>query len=239
MTLFPPVPSSSKPIRWLARALAISAALVILEVLGQVRGLPDVVAGVALTAYLLAAAAGARAAGAFGRGDHLRRAWMLVGIGYLGLFLGRLLFPGDLLGLANRQTLAWSRALATLASNACWAMGTALFAATWLRTGLPQPGTRRERWLVAGVLTACVLALAGPDLVASMAAAVHGDVYAGAVAIGDATDMLVFLLMVPVLLTARALRSAVRWRGRSDCSVPPTRRGFCSMACPPTARFSE
>jgi hypothetical protein len=205
VTLSPRAQRPLSPPRWLLLALALAALLVLVEVWAQFRHLPDLAAASALTAYLLAALAGAGAAGAFGPGDHLRRAWALVGAGYLGLGLGRLLFPADLLGLPDGAALSWTRSLVTLASNACWVGGTAHFAVTWLRTGLPLPGTRRGRWLVAAVLTAAILGLVGPDLVSSIAAALRGDVYAGSVAIGDATDVLSFLLMVPVVLTARAL----------------------------------
>ncbi len=193
------------PAGWLVLALLLAAVLSLVEAVAIRRGLAGLGALVALVAYVTAAASAAAAAAAFGPGDHLRRAWALGGALYLVLAIGRLCFPHDLLGLPDAPVLPWVRAALTLTANAFGVASVALFAVTWLRTGLPLPGTPRERWLVAAVLSAATLLLVGPDLVASTAAAVRGDVYAGAVAIGDAADVLMFLLLVPIFLTARAL----------------------------------
>jgi hypothetical protein len=203
MTASPRV--AGKPARWLVLALLLAAVLSLVEAVAIRRGLNGLVALVALAAYAVAAAGATAAASAFGPGDHLRRAWVLVGALYLGLGIGRLCFPQDLLGLPDVPALLWVRAGLTLIANACGVAGIALFAVTWLRTGLPLPGSRGERRLVAAVLFAATMLLVGPDLVASTAAAVRGDIYAGAVAIGDLADVLMFLLLVPVFLTARAL----------------------------------
>jgi hypothetical protein len=205
MTTSPRAAGRWSPARWLGLALALAAALSLVEALAIRRGLPSLVALAALAAYAAATTAAFGAAAAFGPQDHLRRAWGLVGGLYLGLGLGRLLFPGDLLGLPDIAALAWLRAAITLAANACGVAGIALFAVTWLRTGLPLPGSRGERRLVAAVLFAATMLLVGPDLVASTAAALRGDVYAGAVALGDAADVVMFLLLVPVFITARGL----------------------------------
>jgi hypothetical protein len=200
-----PPHAQGRPARWLVRALLVAAVLSLAEAIAIRGGLTSLMALVALVAYAVAAAGAAGAAAAFGRGDHLRRAWVLVGALYLGLGIGRLCFPNDLLGLPDLPALPWMRAALTLAANACGVVGIGLFAVTWLRTGLPLPGTRRERLLVAAVLLAATMLVVGPDLVASTAAATRGDVYAGAVAIGDVADVLMFLLLVPIFLTARAL----------------------------------
>lgn len=205
MTASPRARRPWSPTRWLGLALAVAAALSLLEVRAILTGRSGLAALAALAAYGVAAAAAAGAAAAFGPRDHLRQAWVLVGCLYLGLGIGRLCFANDLLGLPDLAALAWIRAAITLAANACGVAGIALFAGTWLRTGLPLPGTRRERWLVAAALFAATMLLVGPDLVSSAAAALRGDVYAGAVALGDVADVLMFLLLVPIFITARGL----------------------------------
>ncbi|HET6438991.1 MAG TPA: hypothetical protein VFG59_13065 [Anaeromyxobacter sp.] len=209
------------PAALLSAALAVTLVLSILEWTATGFGRTKVTSSVAVLVYLLAALGAWAGAAGFEPGDHLRRAWGLLSLANVALAAGRLLFPEQLLGLPDTSMVAWLRALATLLSNVLGVWGTALFALTWWRTGLPLPGSRRGKIAVGVLLTVLALAVPAPHLVESIRGALGGDPYAGAMAVGDASDAAVFLLIAPVFLTARAL-----WGGSLSWPF-----GFLAASC--------
>ena len=169
-------------------------------------------AATALAVYLAAAAGAWAAARAYRRGDHLRRAWTLFGLDNLALACGRLFLSHDLLGLPAGPLASWLLAAATVLSNALGVWGMVLFASTWRRTGLPLPSSGRRLATVVVPLALASLLAVGPDLLEMGARAARGDVVALSYALGDACDVAIFLLVVPVFLTARALAGgALAW----------------------------
>jgi len=192
------------PAACLWMALAVAAALLIVERTASALALPGLAVSMAVAAYLAGAAGAWAGATAFAAGDHLRRAWILIGCASLALALGRLLWPGELLGLPDTAPTLWLRSGVTVVSNVLNVWGMGLIALTWLRTGLPPPGSRRERIAVGVLLAAVALAVPGPSLVADFRAALRGDPYSGALVLGGACDVAVFLFIAPVFLTARA-----------------------------------
>jgi len=204
----PPRPSSLgvlSPSRALAAAVAASVLLAAVDLATGV-GAVAVHAATAVAAYLAAGAGALSAASAYRRGDHLRRAWALIGLDNLALAGGRLLLSHDLFGLPAGPLANGLLAAATVLSNAFGLWGMVLFASTWLWTGLPLPSTGRRVATVIVPLAAISLLAVGPDLLEMGTRAAHGDVVALSYALGDACDVAVFLLVVPVFLTARALK---------------------------------
>jgi hypothetical protein len=193
---------STKPHAWtpgrvLLAALAAALLLALLE------AVPGARVAVALTAYLLSAAAAWWAARIFSSDDYLRRAWALFALNPLVLGVGRLLKP-DVGILPPGPLVDGLLVAATLLANAFAVVGMVLFALMWSRTGLPLPLTRRQKVVVALLLGAATLVTVGPDLVSMVARAAQGDVVALSLAVADVCDVAVFLLVVPVFLTARA-----------------------------------
>jgi len=202
--LEPPRSGAGAPAALLRAALAATLVLSVMEWTLTGLGQTGLTACVGLAAYLLAAVGASAGAQAFQAGDHLRLAWRLLSLASVALAVGRLLYPGELIGLPDTTTIAWLRAAATLLSNVLGVWGTALFALTWWRTGLPLPRSRHEVIAVGVLLTALAVAVPSPHLVASLRGTLGGDPYAGAMIVGDAADVIVFLLIAPVFLTARA-----------------------------------
>ncbi|HVO19034.1 MAG TPA: hypothetical protein VMU15_07250 [Anaeromyxobacter sp.] len=207
MTASPPRPSAPPawtPSRALGAALVASVLLAAIEWAAGADATAVRVA-TSLAVYLVAAAGAWAAAWAYRRGDHLRRAWALFGLDYLALACGRLFLSHDLLGLPAGPLAGWLLAAATVLSNAFGVWGMVLFASTWRRTGLPLPSSGRRLATVVVPLAVASLLAVGPDLLEMGARAARGDVVALSYALGDACDVAVFLLVVPVFLTARAL----------------------------------
>jgi hypothetical protein len=159
---------------------------------------------IAVAVYLLASAGSWSAAREFAGGDHLRRPWALFCLANLVLAFGRVLMAHDLAGLPAGASLDRVIAAATLLANAFGVTGMVLIAMTWRQTGLPLPGSPGKHVAVAALLSAATLLAVGPDLVRMAAQAMQGDSLSLSLAIADICDAAVFLLSVPVFLTARA-----------------------------------
>jgi hypothetical protein len=186
----------------LGAALAAALVLALADVLAFVRGAEAVRLGLEFLAYLAAAAVAWGAARAFERGDHLRPAWQLLSVNLL--LVGSLaLFPGELLeGPAADERVRWAASLVTVAANACGLWGLARFAFTWRRAGLVLPGSAWHRSGAGVVLLAVALLALGPDLAAMAREAAAGDVWSAAALFADLCDLTLFLLLLPVFLTA-------------------------------------
>lgn len=157
---------------------------------------------VAIVEGVSSAAACLLAGRTFERGEHLRRAWLLLGASQLAL-AG--FYFGDVLGVPEVRLPSWYLPALTLACSATQLVGMWLFAIAWLRTGLPMPGSRRTRLVAWAVILAGGALVMSSDLAQYVGKALRGDVYAGVLAASDLSDLAVLLVAVPLIQTARAL----------------------------------
>lgn len=192
--------ASPRPVLWLALALA--AALALLDGLAEAHGSRPLRGWAAIAELLLAGTACLAAGWTFGRGDHLRRAWVLLAVSHLALAC---LYLGDVLLVPDASIPSWYLPAFTVLANVARLAGTGLFAVAWLRTGLPAPGTRLGRLLTGGLLLAGSALVVGPDLAHYAGKALRGDAYSGILALADLSDVAVLLMLVPLVQTARAL----------------------------------
>jgi hypothetical protein len=195
--------AAQAPVRTLTTLAALAALLVGVEWIGVAVGSTVLVTCGVVSAYLTAGACGWAAARDFTRGDHLRLAWILNAVMYTTLAVGRTIQAAGLGLPAQALTVVLSALM--LAANGGEVGCAVVFAMTWRRTGLPLPGSRRTQLAVGALLVVVSLAVVGPDLVHCLGAAAGGDLFAATMAIGDASDVTAFLLILPVFLTARAL----------------------------------
>jgi hypothetical protein len=114
------------------------------------------------------------AARSFGRGEHLRRAWLLNGSCYAFLLLRDLLF-GVWLVRNSGEPSQYLESVIVLIANAGAVTGVWMLSRTWQVAGIALPWSplRREvvRWIgiVVGVL------IAGPSLYFSIKGALNGE----------------------------------------------------------------
>jgi hypothetical protein len=151
-------------------------------------------------AFLALASIGAiMAAVQLKRGDYLRPAWGLIGLGFLCIAISRLLSgpnpPYELrLGL-------------TVGSNAAQIAGTWLLARTWQVAGLELPRAR------VGVYVAAIffaLIVAGVPLVANVREVMAtGRITAWHGIVSSTGDGITFVLLAPITLTAITLRGGL------------------------------
>jgi hypothetical protein len=154
------------------------------------------------SARTLAFAGAIVAALAFRPGERMRRAWLLTGASYF-LLLERDAVLYRLVSPAVQQAIEpFVVVLANLAGVAgCW-----LFARAWKRAGLELPGSPGLRGLARGTAIVVAMGITVPSLVqhATDLAAGHGHALVGVAS--NLGDIVVLSLIVPVLLTALALR---------------------------------
>lgn len=151
------------------------------------------------------------AARSFVRGDHLWRAWLLNASCY-GFLLFRDLLFGVWLVRDSGEPSAYLEAAIVLIANAGAIAGVWILSRTWQVAGIALPGshTRREvvRWIGVAVAAAC----AGPQIYFDSAGALQGNVRAIVFVVSGIGDIFALALIVPVLLTAIALRGGLlRW----------------------------
>jgi hypothetical protein len=195
-----PPRASPRPVLWLA--LILGAAFTIADGVAVVRASLPARGAVSIVELLLVVLSCLGAAAAFGRGDHQRRAWVLLALSDLALAC---VYVGDVLDVPEASFPGWYLPSFTVLSNLAGLAGIGSFAATWLRTGLPPPGTRLGRWLTTAVLLAASTLVVGPGLVQNAGQALRGDAYAGSLVLADLSDVVVLLMVATLFRTARAL----------------------------------
>jgi hypothetical protein len=153
---------------------------------------------------LLAAGASFMAARGFSRGDHLRVAWYLNAASYAFVMLGATVrIP------VQTRELILGRGLLALAANVLAIASMWLFARTLRVAGLEFPGTRTQKGLiVAGAVVLAVLA-AGHALLLGVRGTISGDMEGLVGAFSSFGDIVTFVLIAPVLMTAMALRGGL------------------------------
>jgi hypothetical protein len=161
--------------------------------------------GWSVATYLFAAMGTLVAALTFGRGEPVRPAWGLLAVSYLVLAGSLVLLGPRSSGLHEAARRGpWFDAAANIASSAMAVTGFLLLARAWRASGL-DTSSRAAR--VAARLAALLVAaaLAGPDLVERLPAALGGDPTALGDVVTDLLDGALFVVAVPVLRAALGL----------------------------------
>jgi hypothetical protein len=161
--------------------------------------------GWAVGLYLFAAGGTLVAALTFDRGEPLRSGWLLLAASYLILVPGRIRVGPSASGLvAMAERTPWVSSLSSVASGALAVAGFLLLSRAWRASGLDTTSrSGRVGARLVGVLVAT--ALAGPDIVERLPAALGGDVLAAGDVLSDLLDGSLFVVAIPVLRAALAL----------------------------------
>jgi hypothetical protein len=165
--------------------------------------------GWAVAMYLFAAGGTLVAALTFDPGEPQRPGWLLLSASYLVLVPGVLRLGPNPSGLAGAvQNAPWLAFLTSVSSGVLAVAGFVLLSRSWSASGLDSTSaSARVAARVAALLVAA--ALAGPDLVDRLPAALHGDVMASGDVVTDLLDGALFLVAIPVLHAALALGGGV------------------------------
>jgi len=148
------------------------------------------------------------AARSFGRGEHLRRAWMLNASCYGFLLLRDFLYTVFLVR-ANGGPSQYLEAVIVLVANAGAVTGIWMLSRTWKVAGIALPWSPLHREIVRWMGIVVGLAIAGPSLWVSLDGALRGEVRSIVRVISSAGDIFSLALIVPVLLTTLALRGGL------------------------------
>ena len=147
------------------------------------------------------------AASAFDRGDYLRRAWLVYGFCYVLLLLRDLLF--GVFFDHYTGTLQYLEPVLVILANACGVVGIWMLSRTSEVAGIALPGSS-QRQLLARVFGVVVgLAIAGPAIYLDLGHALQGQVRSIVFVISGIGDVISLALIVPVMLTALALRGGL------------------------------
>lgn len=165
-----------------------------------------------VTVYLWASGGAVLAATTFEPGEPQRPGWLLLSASYLVLVPGRLLAGATGRGLADLQPRFVDLATAfSTTSGLLGVLGFVVLARAWRDAGLDVT-SRGSRVLARVAALAAGLALAGPDALDQAPAALGGDLSALGDVLTDLLDITLFVVAVPVLRAALALRSGlVAW----------------------------
>jgi hypothetical protein len=144
------------------------------------------------------------AASAFERGDHLRRAWLLLGTGatLIGTCNVLLMLPP----FEARDALV--SALAIL-SNFIFLAGIWTLARSWRMAAIELPGGRLGSALVSVTIGVMALAGAGPHVLGAAKEVAAGNSASLVPMVSAVVDVVSFCLIAPLLLTAVALRGGL------------------------------
>ncbi len=152
----------------------------------------------------LAAAACIAVARSFERGDHLRAAWALNGASYGFVLLGALVRIPE-----QTQAILIARGVLVIGANLLAIAAMSLFAKTYRVAGLELPGSpARKGLIVAGAVVLALLA-AGHAVYLGVKGGLAGDVESWVGALSSAGDIVTFVLIAPVFMTALALRGGL------------------------------
>jgi hypothetical protein len=162
--------------------------------------------GWALAMYLFATGGTLVAALSFERGEPMRPGWLLLSASYLVLVPSMLRNGPKADGLYQlvATTPPWAASLASIASGVLAVTAFVILARAWRASGLD--GTSRAGRLGARLAALAVAAaLAGPELVEKLPAALGGDVAAAGDAFTSLLDVALFVVAIPVLHAALVL----------------------------------
>lgn len=151
------------------------------------------------------------AAFGFRRGDYLRRAWLYLGVSYLLLLAIDVFTPPPPHSGISNMSLAGMRArgATVLLSNLAAVIGIFMLARTWKAAGLEPSGTVLSRRAISIGISAAVIVIVGQSIYDDALQLLAGHLLGFASVTSDVGDLICLLLIVPVLLTALALRGGV------------------------------
>jgi hypothetical protein len=199
--------------RFRALALAALAAGLLPVAFAASAGEPRLLAGAffgwAIALYLCAAGGTAVAALSFERGEAMRPGWFLLSASWLVL-APALLWMGpkpDFL-FEGAQRAQWAGAVASMLCGALGVAGLLVLARAWRSSGLDHSTPRRRAAILVPAL-AVAAALAGPDLVQQLPAALGGDLLAVGDVVTDLLDGALLVAAAPVLGAALELGGGV------------------------------
>jgi hypothetical protein len=194
------------------------------------------------------------AAHRFGRGDYLRRAWILIGLCFLLILIGDLTLTTGV--FSDRSWTQLANGILTVVANASTIVGTWMLAHAFRAAGIELPGSRASRVAVHLLALALALGAAGPPAAIELRALLQGQISHLTSLASCIGDIIAFSLIAPMLLTALALRGGllswpfalltaglVSWlcfdatftlaplAGRSDAEVKLMLEFFRALAC--------
>lgn len=201
--------------RWMLAALPFVAAAVVGALMQAVQGGPDETVTYRAVTFVgtgLAAWGALVAAFTFGKGDYLRRAWLLTAGCYVMLFLKRVVFVLASGAPGGSHLLDWVGGGMTLVANASGVAGMVLVARAYQVAGLDLTVKRSTRVLAVALSAVLAFAVVGKDVWEALLACVGGDPTSLQGLASSLGDVVSLTLIAPVLLTAFALRGgALAW----------------------------
>jgi hypothetical protein len=199
----------TRKLRWLVAVPVATVGLYFFALLVGGDGARDaVIRGGIVVSKAMALGGALLAALTFERGEHMRRAWLLVAVcSALLLMRDALLIPA-LAGL-DPIVIPWIRSALAVVANACAVVGFWYLANAWSIAGVELPGSRLSRRGL--VIAAIVIAVAvvGPTTWLGVQEVLAGNARAVARVASGIADSIQLALLAPVLLTAAALRGGL------------------------------
>ena len=199
----------TRKLHWLVAVPLVTMALYALALLvvGEAARAEVMRAGIEVSkAMALGGALGA--ALTFQRGDHMRRAWLLVAVcSALLLTRDALLIPT--LAELDPVLVPWIRSALALVANVCAVIGFWLLANAWSIAGVELPGSRLSRRSLVIAAVVIALVVVGPTTWLRLQEVLAGNPRAVARVASGVADSIQLALLAPVLLTAAALRGGL------------------------------
>jgi hypothetical protein len=155
----------------------------------------------ALTAALVAA-------NAFDRGDYMQRAWLIYGLAPAFIMIRDLLFTFWLTRESGTPS-EYVEALLVFLANAGQIVGVWMLSRAWQIAGIELPGSSHRRALFIGIGTLIGIAVTGPSMALNLGDALRGEMFGLVALISGIGDIVSFALIVPVVLTAIAMRGGL------------------------------
>jgi hypothetical protein len=161
--------------------------------------------GWTLAMYLFAAGGTLVAALTFEPGEPMRPGWLLLSVSYLVLAPALIRMGPKASGLYEAtQRAPWLASITSIVSGALAVAGFLVLSRAWRASGLDTT-SRAARVTARLVALAVAAAMAGPDLVERLPAALKGDVLAAGDVVTDLLDGGLFVVAIPVLRAALVL----------------------------------
>jgi hypothetical protein len=197
---------SFKHLAFLPVLAGLAPALIMLALDGQTQ---DVALNIEVeTVKVFALVGSLTAASAFDRGDYLRRAWLVYGFCYVFLLLRDFLFRVWLERHSGGLSVYLEPVLVILA-NSCGVIGVWMLSRTSEVAGIALPGSSERRLLARALGVIVGLAIAGPAIYVEIGHALRGQILSIVLVISGIADVISLALIVPVILTALALRGGL------------------------------
>lgn len=195
--------------RWLALFPLLYAAVFVATVWWlMAAGVPEtLMQGQRLVVRVLAITGCFAAFAAFAPGDHLRRAWLWLGVATV------LVLVRDVIHLfaARGEVPVIDATVSSLGvlSNVALLAGIWMLARAWKVAAISLPGGGTGVWLVTAVAALLALAVAGPGAWMHLRSVLAGDWSALILLVSAVVDILSLCLLAPLLLTTISLRGGL------------------------------